>query len=82
MGFEGDVREMLPAGVSDEPVTLIMLDLQGQVLYEARPWLQVGAGFGLRSVQSFGDGYISGDELEGVSGLLMVRAMLFHAREQ
>jgi hypothetical protein len=82
MGFEGDVREMLPAGVSDEPVTLLMIDLQGQVLYEARPWLQVGAGFGLRSVQSFGDGYISGDELEGVSGLLMVRAMLFHAREQ
>lgn len=81
MGFEGDVAEMLPEGVSDDPVTLLALDLQAQVLYEALPWLQVGAGFGLRSMQSFGNGYISAAQLEGVSGLLMVRAMLFHARE-
>jgi hypothetical protein len=82
MSFSGDVAEMLPKGVTADPVTLVMIDLQGQLLYEVLPWLQVGAGFGLRSVQSFGDSYISGDELEGVSGLLMLRAMLFHARDR
>lgn len=82
MSFSGDVAEMLPQGMTADPVTLVMIDLQGQLLYELTPWLQLGAGFGLRSVQSFGDSYISGDELEGVSGLLMLRAMLFHARDR